>query len=86
METTVIKRYQNRKLYDTNQSCYVTLDEVGSLIQKGQEIKVIDNKDQSDITATTLLQVMFDKERKKIQGNHANAINVNTLHEVLRLG
>ena len=33
VETTIIKRYQNRKLYDTNQSCYVTLEEIGELIK-----------------------------------------------------
>lgn len=83
---TVIKRYQNRKLYDTNESCYITLEEVGTLVKIGHEVQVIDNKTKSDITALTLLQVMFDKERKKIIDNHVDATSVDTLHQALRLG
>ena len=51
-EVKVIKRYQNRKLYDTNQSCYVTLDEIAQMIRNGDDLQVIDNKTKADITAT----------------------------------
>ncbi|MEZ4813890.1 MAG: polyhydroxyalkanoate synthesis regulator DNA-binding domain-containing protein [Bdellovibrionota bacterium] len=40
----VIKRYQNRKLYDTHQSCYVTLDEIAEMIMRSEEVTVIDNR------------------------------------------
>ena len=43
-EVRIIKRYQNRKLYDTHQSCYVTLEEIAQIIREGHEIQVIDNK------------------------------------------
>ncbi|MCB9094395.1 MAG: polyhydroxyalkanoate synthesis regulator DNA-binding domain-containing protein [Halobacteriovoraceae bacterium] len=60
----IIKRYQNRKLYDTHQSCYVTLEEIAQIIREGNEIKVIDNKTQKDITYTTQIQLLFDQEKK----------------------
>lgn len=60
---TIIKRYQNRKLYDTRYSCYVTLHEVAKMIRAGEEIKIIDNKSKADITPLTLIQIIFDAER-----------------------
>ncbi len=60
----IIKRYQNRKLYDTHQSCYVTLEEIAQIIRDGNEIKVIDNKSGRDITYTTQIQLLFDQEKK----------------------
>lgn len=60
----IIKRYQNRKLYDTHQSCYVTLEEIAQIIRDGNEIKVIDNKSQKDITYSTQIQLLFDQEKK----------------------
>lgn len=59
-----IKRYQNRKLYDTNQSCYVTLEEIAYMIRDGQEIEVLDNKSRENITYSTQVQLLFDQERK----------------------
>ncbi|MBT4790147.1 MAG: hypothetical protein HON90_01125 [Halobacteriovoraceae bacterium] len=60
----IIKRYQNRKLYDTFQSCYVTLEEISQIVREGNEIQVIDNKTKNDITYTTQLQLLADQERK----------------------
>ena len=60
----IIKRYQNRKLYDTHQSCYVTLEEIAQIIRDGHEIQVIDNKTKNDITYMTQIQLLFDQERK----------------------
>ena len=50
----LIKRYGSRKLYDTEESRYVSLDELASWIRRGQEIRVIDNKSSEDVTAQTL--------------------------------
>lgn len=86
VETTVIKRYPNRKLYDTNQSCYVTLEEIGELIKAGQNIQVIDNKSKTDITALTLFQVVTKREEKKILTNAEGAMSVFGLTEVIRNG
>jgi polyhydroxyalkanoate synthesis repressor PhaR len=63
-DVRIIKRYQNRKLYDTFQSCYVTLEEIAQIIREGNEIKVIDNKTKNDITYMTQIQLLFDQERK----------------------
>ncbi len=63
-DVRIIKRYQNRKLYDTCQSCYVTLEEIAQIVRDGNEIKVIDNKTKNDITYSTQLQLLFDQERK----------------------
>ena len=63
-----IKRYQNRKLYDTHQSCYVTLEEISQTIREGNEIQVIDNKSKNDITYNTQIQLLFDQEKKSLKG------------------
>ncbi|PIP95254.1 MAG: hypothetical protein COW00_13970 [Bdellovibrio sp. CG12_big_fil_rev_8_21_14_0_65_39_13] len=63
-DVRIIKRYQNRKLYDTHQSCYVTLEEIAQIIREGHEIQVIDNKTKNDITYTTQIQLLFDQEKK----------------------
>lgn len=62
--TKIIKRYQNRKLYDTQQSCYVTLDDIAKMIRASEEVTVIDNKTKRDITASTLSQIIFESEKK----------------------
>lgn len=63
-DVRIIKRYQNRKLYDTHQSCYVTLEEIAQIIREGNEIQVIDNKTKNDITYITQIQLLFDQEKK----------------------
>lgn len=85
VEKTVIKRYPNRKLYDTNTSHYVTLEDIGAMVKVGQEIVVIDNKTKQDLTALTLLQVMFDDQRKKIVDGHVNAPDTDTLTQAVRM-
>lgn len=66
-DVRTIKRYQNRKLYDTFQSCYVTLEEIAQIIREGHEIQVIDNKSKNDITYMTQIQLLFDQERKSLK-------------------
>ena len=63
-EPKVIKRYTNRKLYDTVESRYVTLDEIAEMIKAGGEVKVIDNRSKDDLTAVTLAQIIFEEEKK----------------------
>ena len=60
----VIKRYANRKLYDTERSCYVTLDEISQMIKLGDDVKVVDNKTKDDLTAVTLAQIIVEEEKK----------------------
>ena len=78
-EVRIIKRYQNRKLYDTHQSCYVTLEEIAQIIREGHEIQVIDNKTKNDITYMTQIQLLFDQERKSSRPG-----NVDLLKRVIR--
>ena len=59
----IIKKYQNRKLYDTKDSCYITLDDIASLIRKGEEVRVIDNKTKGDVTSVILTQILVDQEK-----------------------
>lgn len=61
----IIKRYRNRKLYNTQSKRYVTLEEIEQIIKDQEEIKVIDNESGNDITATTLTQIIFDLEKNK---------------------
>jgi len=63
-EPKVIKRYTNRKLYDTVESRYVTLDEIAEMIKAGAEVKVVDNRTKDDLTAVTLAQIIFEEEKK----------------------
>lgn len=64
MNPKVIKRYQNRKLYDTQQSCYVTLEDIAKMIRANEEVTIVDNKTKRDITASTLAQIIFEAEKK----------------------
>ncbi|MBN8555112.1 MAG: hypothetical protein J0L93_06695 [Deltaproteobacteria bacterium] len=59
----IIKKYQNRKLYDTQDSCYVTLDGIAKMIREGEEIVVIDNNTKDDVTALILTQVLYEQEK-----------------------
>ena len=63
-----IKRYSNRKLYDTSQSRYITLSELGELIRKGTNIEVIDNDTKADLTEVTLTQVLMTQQKQKQKG------------------
>lgn len=61
----VIKRYANRKLYDTQSSQYVTLDQIAQMIRAGEEVKVLDNTSKEDLTSVTLAQIIFEEEKKQ---------------------
>lgn len=60
----VIKRYSNRKLYNSETSQYVTLDDIGEMIRLGEEVQIIDHDTGADLTAVTLAQVIFEQEKK----------------------
>lgn len=61
----LIKRYQNRKLYDTRNSTYVTLDDIARLVKAGEDVQIIDNKSDEDLTGVTLTQIIFEEGKKK---------------------
>ena len=61
----VIKRYPNRKLYNTETKQYITLEEIAHLIRLGEEIHVVDNATGEDLTTLTLTQIIFEQEKKQ---------------------
>ena len=60
----LIKRYGSRKLYDTEDSRYVSLEELAGWIRDGQQLQVIDNKSGDDATAAVLTQIISEEGRK----------------------
>ncbi len=77
----VIKRYTNRKLYDTDQSRYVTLDDIARLIRENEEVRVIDNETQDDLTAVTFAQIILEEEKRK-----TNLVSVPFLRKLIHSG
>ena len=63
--SVIIKRYRNRKLYNTQTKRYITLDEIEELIKDKKEVEVVDNGTGNDITASTLSQIIFGKEKNQ---------------------
>ena len=61
----LVKRYSNRKLYDTSESRYVTLDEIGRWVKAGEEVKIVENESGEDLTAVTFAQIILEEERRK---------------------
>src|SRR3954469_9697030 len=64
-ETRIVKRYANRKLYDTQRSRYVTLEQIAEMIRGGEDVKIVDNNSKEDLTAITLTQIIFEEEKKQ---------------------
>lgn len=77
----LIKRYESRKLYDTEESRYVSLDEIAAWVRNGQEVRVVDNATNNDVTSQTLTQIILDEGRKG-----TSFIPSELLHDLVRLG
>jgi len=77
----VIKRYSNRKLYDTQESRYVTLEELEELIRAGKEISVVDVSTGEDLTSVTLAQIILENER-----SHRAGLPTDFLHQLIKHG
>jgi len=63
-EKHLIKKYANRKLYDTRTSRYITLDEIAQLVREGHDIQVVDRDNGSDLTQVTLSQIVLSEEKR----------------------
>lgn len=59
-----IKKYANRRLYDTERSCYITLEDLGAMVREGREFRVVDAKSGDDITHNVLTQIIMDTETR----------------------
>jgi polyhydroxyalkanoate synthesis repressor PhaR len=80
MFPAVIKKYGNRRLYDTEASRYITLDELASKIQGGRDVRVVDAKNGDDLTQVTLTQIIIEGRAA------ARLLPVSLLAQLIRLG
>jgi polyhydroxyalkanoate synthesis repressor PhaR len=78
-ETIHISRYSSRRLYNTNTSDYVTLDDIARLIREGHNIKIIDKKTGDDLTRQILLQIITEHEARG-----ENLLPLNILTDIVR--
>ena len=77
----LIKRYESRKLYDTEESRYVSLEDIAAWIREGQDVKVVDNATSADVTSQTLTQIIVEEGRRG-----GAPLPSELLHELVRLG
>jgi polyhydroxyalkanoate synthesis repressor PhaR len=80
-ETLLLKKYSNRRLYDTEKSAYVTLDHVMQAIRQGRRVAVADAKSGEDVTAFILTQIVLEESRKK-----NSLLPVPLLHLIIQYG
>jgi polyhydroxyalkanoate synthesis repressor PhaR len=76
----LVKKYGNRRLYDTEESRYVRLDEIADRIRGGADVQVVDAKTDADLTAPTLAQIIFEDR------NAARLLPVPLLVQLIRMG
>ena len=74
-----IKKYANRRLYNTGTSTYVTLEDLASMVKKGDDFHVVDAKTNDDITHQVLTQIIFEQEHKG-----QNLLPINFLRQLIR--
>lgn len=77
----IIKKYANRRLYNTESSSYITLDHLAAMTREGRDFKVIDAKSEDDITHNVLTQIIMEEEAR---GGH-NMLPVNFLRQLISL-
>ena len=80
-ETVVLKKYANRRLYDTEKSIYVTLQQVADIVRRGRQVKVIDAKTREDVTAYTLTQIVLEEAKTR-----NTLLPVPLLHLIIQFG
>src|SRR4051812_15019171 len=79
-EPVTIKKYANRRLYNTGTSTYVTLEDLASMVKKGSDFTVYDAKSGDDITRSVLAQIIFEQENKEGQ----NLLPITFLRQLIR--
>jgi polyhydroxyalkanoate synthesis repressor PhaR len=76
----ILRKYTNRRLYDTSRSCYVTLDDVKQLVLNGEAFKVEDSKTGNDLTRNILLQIISEQEAQ----GHGTLLTNQVLQQLIR--
>jgi polyhydroxyalkanoate synthesis repressor PhaR len=79
-EPVTIKKYANRRLYNTGTSTYVTLEDLASMVKSGEDFVVYDAKSGEDITRSVLTQIIFEQENKEGQ----NLLPITFLRQLIR--
>ncbi len=74
----IIKRYSNRKLYDTKDSRYVTLLQIAEMVRSGEEVQIIDNNSKEDLTEVTLAQIIYEEKKA-----NSRTVPLQTLKELI---
>jgi len=74
----VVKRYSNRKLYDTRESRYVTLLQIAEMVRAGEEVQIIDNATKDDLTEVTLAQIIYEEQKQ-----HSRSVPLATLRDLI---
>jgi polyhydroxyalkanoate synthesis repressor PhaR len=77
----MFKKYSNRRLYDTRNSCYVTLEDVAGMIRSGEQVQISDASTGEDVTAFILTQIVLESAKRK-----NSLLPVPVLHLVIRYG
>jgi polyhydroxyalkanoate synthesis repressor PhaR len=75
----VVKKYSNRRLYDTEESRYITLDELAEKVRAGADVRVVDASSGTDLTQATLTQII-------LEGESGHLLPVPLLLQLIRLG
>jgi polyhydroxyalkanoate synthesis repressor PhaR len=76
----IIKRYSNRKLYDTKDSRYVTLLQIAEMVRTSEEVQIIDNNTKEDLTEVTLAQIIYEEQKQKASSRN---VPLQTLKELI---
>ncbi len=79
----VIKRYANRKLYDTRDSRYVTLPQIAELVRNGEDVQIIDNRTKENLTSVTLAQIIYGAEKN---AEESSKHGTKTLRDLIQAG
>lgn len=78
--TLVVKKYGNRRLYDTEASSYITLEDLARLIRSGRDVRVVDAKSGQDLTKSVLLQIIAEQEKAQ------DLLPVSFLKKMIQIG
>ena len=79
----LIKRYANRKLYDTERSAYVTLEEIADMVKAGDDIQIVDNRSGEDLTGVTLTQIIYEDQKKP---DSSTGLPLSALRSIIQQG